>query len=74
MRRCTYHTELGQNAVFFSIFQDKVDSVNIQHDQSWAFSKTVQKICKITYTASRFSPLTSAKFVVRAVIECLNER
>ena len=42
---------------------------NVQDDQSWAFSETVQKISKITHTASRFS------FLVRAVsvIECLNE-
>ena len=40
---------------------------NIQDDQSWAFSETVQKISKITYMASRFSLLTNAKFVVRAV-------
>ena len=55
MRRCFYHTDL--------VFQDKLHSVNIQDDQS-AFSETVQKISKITYTASRFSLLTSAKFAV----------
>ena len=49
---------------YFTIFQDKLHSVNIQDDQSWAFSETVQKISKITYTASRFSLLTSAKFAV----------
>ena len=49
---------------YFTIFQDKLHSVNIQDDQSWAFSETVQKISKITYTASRFSLLTSAKFSV----------
>ena len=37
---------------------------NIQDDQLWAFSETVQKISKITYTASQFSLLTSAKFAV----------
>ena len=37
---------------------------NVQDDQSWAFSETVQKISKITYTASQFSLLTSAKFAV----------
>ena len=42
-------------------------SVNIQDDQSWALSETIQKISKITYTASRFSLLTSPKFAVRAV-------
>ena len=49
---------------YFTIFRDKLQSVNVQDDQSWAFSETVQKISKITYTASRFSLLTSAKFAV----------
>ena len=49
---------------YFTIFQDKLHSVNIQDDQLWAFSETVQKISKITYTASQFSLLTSAKFAV----------
>ena len=66
MRHSIYHTDLGQNAVF-PIFQDKLHSVNIQDDQSWAFNETFQKISKITYTASRFSLLTSAKFAVRIV-------
>ena len=52
---------------YFTVFQDKLHSANIQDDQSWAFTETVQKISKITYTASRFSLLTSAKFAVRAV-------
>ena len=42
-------------------------SVNIQDDQSWALSETIQKISKITYMASRFSLLTSPKFAVWAV-------
>ena len=49
---------------YFTIFQDKLHSVNIQDDQSPAFSETVQKISKITNTASRFSLLTNAKFTV----------
>ena len=32
---------------YFTIFHDKVHSVNIQDDQSLAFSETVQKISKI---------------------------
>ena len=54
---------------YFTVFQDKLHSVNIQDDQSLAFGETVQKISKITYTASRFS------FLVRAVsvVEYLNE-
>ena len=54
MRCCIYHTDLGQNAVFHC-FSKQLYSVNIQDDQSLAFSETVQKISKITYTASRFS-------------------
>ena len=51
---------------YFTIFRDKLHSVNIQDDQSWAFSENVyrEKISKITYRASRFSHLTSAKFAV----------
>ena len=51
---------------YFTIFQDKLHSFNIQNrtTHAWAFGKTVQKISKITYTASRFSLLTSAKFSV----------
>ena len=35
---------------YFTVFQDKLHSVNIQDDQSLAFSETVQKISKITYS------------------------
>ena len=51
---------------YFTIFQDKLHSFNIHNrtKHSWAFGKTVQKISKIIYTASRFSLLTSAKFSV----------
>ena len=58
---------------YFLIFQDKLHSVNIQDDQSWAFSETIQKMSKITYTASQFSLLSSAKFAMQAVVECLIE-
>ena len=53
----------------FTIFQDKLHLVNIQDDQSWAFSENVQKNSKITHTASRFSILVRAV----GVVECLNE-
>ena len=49
---------------YLTIFQDKLHSVNIQDDKLWACSETVQKISKITYTASQFSFLTSAKFAL----------
>ena len=48
-----------------AVFQDKLHSVNIQDDQLWAFSETVQKISKITKTAGLFSLLTSAKFALK---------
>ena len=59
-----HHTDLGQNAVFHNFSRQILHSVNIQDDQLWAFSETVQKISKITYTASQFSPLMSAKLAV----------
>ena len=34
---------------YFTVFQDKLHSVNIQEDQSWAFHETVQKISKIIH-------------------------
>ena len=45
-------TECG----YFTIFQDKLHSVNIQDDQSWALSETVQKFPKspIRPAGSRF--------------------
>ena len=60
----TIYLQTSDRMQYFTIFQDKLHSVNIQDDQLWAFSETVQKISKITYTASRFSLLTSAKFAV----------
>ena len=53
---------------YFTIFQDKLHSFNIQDGQSWTFSETVQKISRITYTAGRFSLFTSAKFAMRALV------
>ena len=34
---------------YFTIFQDKLHSVNIQDNQSWAFSETVQKFPRSPY-------------------------
>ena len=49
---------------YFTIFQDKLHSVNIQDDQSWAFSETVQKISKITLrlAGSHFWPAPNLKW------------
>ena len=65
MRRRLYHTDLRKNAVFYN-FSRKIALIQYSEPSkhAWAFSKTVQKISKITYTASRFSLLTSAKFSV----------
>ena len=43
MRRCFYHTDLGQNAVVHNL-QYKLHSFNIQDDGC----KTIKKISKIT--------------------------
>ena len=65
MRRCFYHTDLRQNAVFpHFLRQIALIQYSEPYEHAWAFSKTVQKISKITYTASRFSLLTSVKFSV----------
>ena len=65
---CIYHTDLGQNAVFHNFSQDKLHSVNVQDDQSWAFGETIKKKFENhLYTGSRFSLLISAKFAVPAV-------
>ena len=44
---------------YFTIFEGKLHSANIKDHQSWAFSETVQKISKITYTAIGFSLLSN---------------
>ena len=65
MRRCFYHTDLVQNAVVHN-FSRQIAFIQYSGPSkyAWTFSETVQKISKITYTASRFSLLTSAKFAV----------
>ena len=54
MRRCFYHTDLGQNAVFHN-FATEI-ALNIQDDRSTRglLAKPLKKNSKITYTASRF--------------------
>ena len=57
-----YHTDLRQNAVFHN-FATQIELIQYsgRSKHAWAFySETVKKISKITYTASRFSLLTSA--------------
>ena len=48
MRRCFYHADLGQLAVSFTIFQDKLHSFNIQDHQSTRglLAKPFKKISK----------------------------
>ena len=68
MRHCIHHTDLGQNAVFHNFSRQIEPSQYSGTINPGLFnSETVQKISKITYTASRFSFLTSAKLAVRAV-------
>ena len=63
MRRCFYHTDLGQNAVFHNF---EIQIALIQYSgrwkHAWAFSETALKISKITYTASWLG-----------TVKCLNE-
>ena len=68
MRRCFYRTVLGQNAVFHNFaIQIALIQYSGRSKHEWAFSETVKKIPKITYTASRFSLLTSRLFKLRLI-------
>ena len=63
MRRCFYHTDLGQNAVFHNFeIQIALIQYSGRSKHAWAFSETAKKISKITCTDSRLR-----------VAECLNE-
>ena len=54
MRRCFYHTDLVQNAVVHN-FSRQIAFVQYSGPSkyAWTFSETIQKISKITHTASR---------------------
>ena len=54
-RCCFHHTDLVQNAVFHN-FSGQIAFIQYSgpSKHAWTFSETVQKISKITYTASRF--------------------
>ena len=58
MRNYFYHIDLGQNAAFYN-FAIQIALIQysgrLKHAQ--AFSETVKKISKITYTVSRFLTL-----------------
>ena len=65
MRRCSYHTYLRQNAVFHH-FSRQIALIHysepLNHRSTRGLlAKPFKKISKFTYTASRFSLLTSAK-------------
>ena len=68
MRRCFHRTDLGQNALFHNFaIQIALIQYSGRSKYAWAFSETVKKISKITYTASRFSLLTSRLFQLRLI-------
>ena len=79
----TFYASQGETVLFiiktsdimgyFTIFEDQLHSANIKDDQSWAFSETVQKISKITYTASGFSLLSNLQCELWRMFECLNK-
>ena len=66
---CFFFIQTSERMQYFTIVQYKLYLFNIQDDRSTRgiLAKPLKKISKITYTASRFSLLTSAKFAVRAV-------
>ena len=66
MRRCFYHTDLGQNALFHNFaIQIALSQYSGRSKHVWAFSETIKKISKISYTASRFSLLIMINKAIR---------
>ena len=64
LRRCFYHTNLGQNAVIHnSAIQISLIKYSGRWKHTWAFSEIVINIFKTNYTASRPSLLTTAKWM-----------
>ena len=63
MRRCFYHTDLRQNAVFHN-FEIQIGLIKYsgRSKHAWAFSETAKKIPRITYAAGRLQ-----------AVECLDE-
>ena len=71
MRRCFYHTDLGQNAVFHN-FAIQIALIQYSERSKHAlgpFSETVEKISKITHTASRFSDKRQSRLFKLRLIE-----
>ena len=63
MRRCFYHTDLGQNGVFHNFeIHIALTQYSGRSKHEWAFSETAKKVSKINCTASQ----------LRAA-QCLNE-
>ena len=58
--------QISDKMQYFTIFQEKLPPFNIQNHRSprGLLAKPFKKTSKITYSASRFSLLTSAKFSV----------
>ena len=66
MRRCFYHTDLGQNALFHNFaIQIALSQYSGRSKHVRAFSETIKKISKISYTASRFSLLIMINKAIR---------
>ena len=58
MRRCVYHTDLGQNVVIYHLaIQITLLQYSGRSRHTWAFSETVRRISKISYAANRLSLL-----------------
>ena len=57
---------------YFTIFQDKLYSVNIQDDQSWAFSETVQNISKNYLHGQPVLTFDKIQIFSASCVECLN--
>ena len=70
MRHCFYHTDLGQNAVFHNF---AIQTVFIQYSGDRSIRGLLGKPLKKNFQNHQYGQPVFT-FVVRDVIECLNEQ
>ena len=59
---------------YFTIFQDKLHSVNIQDDQSWAFDETVQKNLQNHLSGQSVLTFEKCQICSASCVEWFNDR
>ena len=58
---------------YFTVFQDKLHSANIQDDQSWAFTETVQKKFQNHLYGKQVLTFDKRQICSASRVECLSK-